>query len=213
MIPGVVLFDLDGTVTESGTGITRSVAYALKQQGIEEHDQAKLNLFIGPPLLQSFQKLYGFTEEQARRGVVDYRVYYEKKGMFENSVYDGVVPMLRALHAAGRRCILATAKPEFYAVQILEHFGLADYFEAACGATMGETCTEKPEIIANALKKAGTTQAVMVGDREHDILGARANHIPAIGVLYGYGSREELEAAGADWLAETPAAVARLLLE
>lgn len=212
MIPGAVFFDLDGTITESGTGITKSVAYALQKQGIVETDQAKLNLFVGPPLLQSFQDYYGFTPEQARKGVEDYREYYAVKGIFENRVYDGVEPMLRTLRDAGRRCVLATAKPEHYAVLILEHFGLDRYFEAVCGATMDERRTNKTEVIAYALRKTGVTQAVMVGDREHDILGAKAYGLASVGVLYGYGSREELEAAGADRIAASPREAAQLIL-
>ena len=212
MIPGAVLFDLDGTITESGTGITKSVAYALQKQGIVETDRAKLNLFVGPPLLQSFQAYYGFTPEQARQGVEDYREYYAVKGIYENRVYDGVKPMLQALRDAGRRCILATAKPEHYAVLILKHFGLSQYFEAICGATMDERRTNKTEVIAYALEKTGVTQGVMVGDREHDILGAKAHHLASVGVLYGYGSRQELETAGADQIAATPREVAQMIL-
>ena len=212
MIPGAVLFDLDGTITESGTGITKSVAYALQKQGIVETDRAKLNLFVGPPLLQSFQAYYGFTPEQARQGVEDYREYYAVKGIYENRVYDGVEPMLQALRDAGRRCILATAKPEHYAVLILKHFGLSQYFEAICGATMDERRTNKTEVIAYALEKTGVTQGVMVGDREHDILGAKAHHLASVGVLYGYGSRQELEAAGADQIAATPREAAQIIL-
>lgn len=197
----VILFDLDGTLTESGIGITRSVAYALKKHGIVETDQRKLDRFVGPPLIDSFMGFYGFTAQQARQAVEDYREYYAVTGIFENRVYDGVPALLRALKAAGKRCVLATSKPEHYAVQILAHFELAAYFDLVAGATMDETRTNKADVIAYALERIGPGRAVMVGDREHDILGARANGLPAIGVLYGYGSREELEAAGADYLA------------
>lgn len=203
----VVLFDLDGTITESGIGITRSVAYALKKYGIEEHDQAKLDTFIGPPLIDSFQRLYGFSAEQARQAVDAYREYYGTKGIFENRVYDGVETLLGSLRDTGKRCILATSKPEHYAEQILAHFGLSSYFDVVAGATMDEKRTDKASVIAYALDKAGISdlsQVIMVGDRKHDILGAKENGLPAIGVLYGYGSREELEAAGADHLAATP---------
>ena len=198
-----VLFDLDGTITESGIGITRSVAYALKKHGIEETDQKKLDRFIGPPLIDSFMGCYGFSPEQARTAVDDYREYYAVTCIFENRVYDGVLEMLEALRKAGHRCVLATSKPEHYAVQILNHFGLSEYFDLVCGATMDEKRTNKADVIAYALEQAGTTDAVMVGDREHDILGAKANGLPSIGVLYGYGSLEELQTAGADHIAET----------
>ena len=201
----VVLFDLDGTLTESGIGITRSVAHSLRKYGIEETDQAKLDLFVGPPLIDSYMRYYGFSREQAVQAVEFYREYYAVTGIFENRVYDGVIPMLQALQRAGKTCILSTSKPEHYAVQILDHFGLASYFSCAAGATMDEKRTNKADVIAYALRKSGKTgPAVMVGDRRHDIEGAKANNLPAIGVLYGYGSREELETAGADWIAETP---------
>lgn len=199
-----VLFDLDGTLTQSGIGITRSVAHSLKKFGIVETDQTKLDRFVGPPLIDSYMRYYGFCREQAVQAVAYYREYYASTGIFENRVYDGVESMLQALQKAEKTCILATSKPEHYAVQILEHFGLSDYFAFVAGATMDETRTGKADVIAYALKKAGhPDHAVMVGDREHDILGARANGLPAIGVLYGYGSREELEQAGAAWIAET----------
>ena len=202
----IVLFDLDGTLTESGIGITRSVAHSLRKYGIEERDQARLDRFVGPPLIESYMRYYGFSREQAVQAVEYYREYYAVTGIFENRVYDGVAPMLKALTDAGKTCVLATSKPEPYAVQILDHFGLAPYFSCVAGATMDEKRTDKADVIAYALKKAGGAgRAVMVGDRRHDIQGAKANGLPAIGVLYGYGSREELEAAGADELAETAA--------
>ena len=200
----VVLFDLDGTLTESGIGITRSVAHALRKHGIEETDQAKLDRFIGPPLIDMFQQLYGFSEEEARQGVEDFREYFSVKGIFENRVYDGVEEMLQALQKAGKTCVLATSKPEEYAVQIMERFGLAKYFAKICGATMDEKRTDKAEVIAYALEGLEKENVIMVGDREHDVLGARANGLETIGVLYGYGSREELEQAGAAHMADTP---------
>lgn len=198
-----ILFDLDGTITESGIGITRSVAYALRKKGIEETDQRKLDRFIGPPLLETFMEHYGFTPEEAMQGVADFREYYAVKGIFENRVYDGVEQMLKALKKAGKHCVLATSKPEEYAEQILKHFGLDGYFSTVAGATMDEKRTDKISVIAYALEKAGITdrsKTIMVGDREHDILGAKAHGLSSIGVLYGYGSREELETAGATWI-------------
>ena len=200
----IVLFDLDGTLTESGIGITRSVAHSLRKYGIEETDQAKLDRFVGPPLIDSYMRYYGFSREQAVQSVEYYREYYAVTGIFENRVYDGVEAMLQALNDAGKICVLATSKPEHYAVQILEHFGLAPYFSCVAGATMDEKRTNKADVIAYALEKAGKAgKAVMVGDRKHDIEGAKAHGLPSIGVLYGYGSRAELETAGATYLAET----------
>lgn len=200
----LILFDLDGTLTESGIGITRSVAHSLRKYGIEETDQAKLDRFVGPPLIDSYMRYYGFSREQAVQAVEHYREYYAVTGIFENRVYDGVIPMLQALNEAGKICVLATSKPEHYAVQILEHFGLSDCFAFVAGATMDEKRTKKADVIAYALEKAGQTgKAIMVGDRKHDIEGAKAHGLPSIGVLYGYGSREELEAAGATYIAAT----------
>ena len=205
-------FDLDGTLTESGIGITRSVAYALKKHGITETDQAKLDRFVGPPLIDSFMRYYGFTKEQAVQAVADYREYYAVTGIFENRVYDGVIEMLQALQERGVRCILATSKPDGYANQILEHFGLAEYFDFVAGATMDEKRTNKSDVIAYALAQTGAKDVVMVGDREHDILGGKVNGLATIGVLYGYGSRQELEAAGADYIAETAMDVLKFII-
>jgi len=208
----LVLFDLDGTLTESGIGITRSVAHSLRKFGIAETDQAKLDRFVGPPLIDSYMRYYGFSREQAVQAVEYYREYYAVTGIFENRVYDGVETMLQTLNDAGKTCMLATSKPEYYAEQILAHFGLDGYFACVAGATMDEKRTNKADVIAYALKKAGKAgAAVMVGDRKHDIEGAAANGMDAIGVLYGYGSREELEQAGAAYLAETAEDILRFV--
>ena len=134
----LILFDLDGTLTESGIGITRSVAHSLRKFGIEETDQARLDRFVGPPLIDSYVRYYGFSHEQAVLAVEYYREYYAVTGIFENRVYDGVETMLKALNDAGKICVLATSKPEHYAVQIMEHFGLSRYFSCVAGATMDE---------------------------------------------------------------------------
>lgn len=210
------LFDLDGTLTESGPGITRSVAYSLRKFGISEPDQKKLDRFVGPPLIDSYMRYYGFSYDQAKQAVVYYREYYETKGLFENRVYDGVEDMLRTLRDGGVQCVVATSKPEQFAVQILEHFGLDGYFSCVAGASMDESRTDKGEVIAYALEKAGIErkeQTIMVGDREHDVLGAKRNGLPTVGVLYGYGSREELTSAGAVFLAEMPQQAAAYILE
>ena len=210
------LFDLDGTLTESGPGITRSVAYSLRKFGISELDQKKLDRFVGPPLIDSYMRYYGFSYDQAKQAVVYYREYYETKGLFENRVYDGVEDMLRSLQDGGVQCVVATSKPEQFAVQILEHFGLDGYFSCVAGASMDESRTDKGDVIAYALEKAGIErkeQTIMVGDREHDVLGAKRNGLPAVGVLYGYGSREELTAAEAVFLAGTPQQAAAYILE
>lgn len=201
-----ILFDLDGTLTDPGIGITNSVAYALKKHGIEVTDRTKLYPFIGPPLLDSFQRFYGFSEEQSEQAVADYREYFREKGLFENEVYSGVEELLQRLKESGRRLIIATSKPEEFAVKILKHFGLASYFDYIVGATMDSSRSKKGDVIAYALEVCGITDktdVVMVGDREHDVLGAKGNGLDSVGVLYGYGSREELEKAGATCVAET----------
>lgn len=209
-----ILFDLDGTLTDPGLGITNSVAYALKKWGIEVEDRTTLYPFIGPPLMYSFQTFYGFSAEQSERAVEYYREYFREKGMLENEVYEGVEEMLKSLKSAGKRLIIATSKPEEFAVKILEHFGLAQYFEYIAGATMDAGRNKKGDVIAYALKSCGITDlsgVVMVGDREHDVLGAKENGLDSIGVLFGYGSREELEAAGATYVAETVGDILRLV--
>ena len=202
----VILFDLDGTLTDPGMGITNSVMHALKKYGIEVEDRKTLYKFIGPPLIESFEKYYGFSHEEAVKSVDYYREYYRDKGIYENTVYDGIEKLLVYLSENGKKIILATSKPEPFAKEILRHFGLDKYFLFAAGSTMSETRTNKAEVIEYALAECGITDkssVVMVGDREHDIIGANRNSVDSIGVLFGYGSREELEAAGATYIAET----------
>lgn len=202
----VILFDLDGTLTDPGIGITNSVMHALKKYGIEVEDRASLYKFIGPPLIDSFEKYFGFSHEEAVKSVDYYREYYKDKGIYENLVYDGIENLLVSLYEKGKKIILATSKPEPFAKEILRHFGLDKYFLFAAGSTMDETRTNKAEVIEYALAECGITDktsVVMVGDREHDIIGANKNGIDSIGVLFGYGSREELETAGAAYIAET----------
>lgn len=207
-----VLFDLDGTLTDPGLGITNSVAHALRRMGRPVPPRQQLYRYIGPPLISSFMEYAGLTEAEARQAVTLYRDYFAPTGIFENAVYEGIPALLGDLRAAGRQVVLATSKPEKFAVQILEHFDLAQYFDVVAGASMDESRTAKADVIALALQRCGAVQAVMVGDREHDVLGARANGLPCIGVGYGYGSREELLDAGAAAFAETVADLRTLLL-
>lgn len=195
-----LLFDLDGTLTDSGEGIVNSVAYALEKFGIRVEDKTELYKFVGPPLVESLAEFYSFTPEAANEAVGYYREYFQEKGIFENRVYEGMEEILKKLKAAGKRLVLATSKPEEYAVRILEHFHLAQYFDLIAGASMDGSRIRKADVIAYALKKCGLkdpSQAVMIGDRKYDVLGAAANGLETIGVLYGYGSREELLEAGA----------------
>ena len=201
-----ILFDLDGTLTDSGPGITNSVAYALKKWNIEEKDINVLRKFVGPPLDASFAKYYGFSKEKCVQAIQYYREYYLTKGIYENQVYDGMEELLKWLRDTGRRAIVATSKPEPSAIHVLEYFHIDSYFDIIAGATMDGSRVEKSDVIRYALDRAGIRDlsgVVMVGNRENDIQGAKANGLDSIGVLYGYGSREELEEAGAMQIAET----------
>ena len=225
----IILFDLDGTLTDPMEGITKSVQYALRHYGIEEPDLKKLTPFIGPPLRDSFMKYYGFSKEQADEAVWVYREYFADKGIFENQELPGIRAMLEELKAAGKQLYVATSKPEVYARQILEHFHLDEYFAFVGGADMGETRVKKGDVIRYVLDEAGISgrktagveaagtevsleSIVMVGDREHDILGAKENGISSVGLLLGYGSREELLEAGADQIAEDTKELEEILL-
>ena len=212
-----IFFDLDGTLTDSALGITRSVQYALKKYGIDENNQSMLNNFVGPPLKDSFMKYYGFSEDKAQEAIWVYREYYEVKGINENFVYDGIEATLKALKDAGKKLYVATSKPEQYAKQILKNFNLLDYFTFVGGATMDEKLVEKCDIIkyvatANNLLKE-KSDIIMVGDREHDIIGAKKFGVKAIGVLYGYGDLEELNGAGTDFIAKTPDELIKIILK
>ena len=206
-----MLFDLDGTLTNPGLGITNSVAYALKKYGIDVKDRTELYKFIGPPLLNSFQDYYGFSEEQAVQAVEYYREYYQKTGIYENYVYEGIPELLKELTAEGITLLVATSKPEPFARLIMEHYHLAEYFTYIAGATMdNKTRVKKADVIRYAMQNCEAEdkeKLVMVGDRKHDILGAKEVGIDSIGVLFGYGDREELEQAGATYIAETVEAI------
>ena len=211
----VMFFDLDGTLTDPGEGITKSVQYALAQNGIQVADRRELYCFIGPPLKNSFMKYYGFSTEQAMRAIYQYREYFRKQGIFENLLYPGMSDLLSQLQKAGKRLIVATSKPELFARQILEHFQISSCFEYIAGADMEETRVNKDQVIRYALDTCHieeVSKVLMVGDREYDVLGARALGMDCVGVLYGYGSREELENAGAAYLAESVPALEKLLL-
>lgn len=212
-----LFWDLDGTLTESGTGIINSVLYALKKKGIQEEDRAKLSAFIGPPLVDSFMKYYGMTKEEALQSVKDYREYYTAGGMFENEVYPGISELLSDLKAAGYRLVVATSKPEVLSVRILEHFELSPYFILIAGSTMDETRSRKDQVITYALEQLqldpSSERILMIGDRHHDVDGAKTNGLPCMGVLYGYGDREELEEAGASVICDTVEDIRIFLLE
>ena len=201
-----ILLDLDGTLTDPAIGITNSVMYALKKFGIEVNDRSELFKFIGPPLHESFEKYYGFSKMDAKRAVDYYREYYKDKGIFENKVYDGIEDLLKLLNNKKKTILLASSKPEVFARQILKHFNLANYFTFIAGSELDGTRTAKDEVIAYALKNCkirDLTKAIMIGDREYDIIGAKKIGIKSLGILYGYGDRNELENAGADYILDT----------
>ena len=202
-----VLFDLDGTLTDPAIGITNSAAYALEKWGIEVTDRTELYKFIGPPLLDSFVNYYGFSREDSERAVGYFREYFSTKGMFENSVYDGIPEVLCELRARGKKLIVATSKLEIFAKKILCHFGIDGYFDFVSGATLDSSRVKKADVIEYALKSCGIddiSDIVMIGDREFDVIGAIHFGMDSIGVTYGYGSREELVSAGATYIVDAP---------
>lgn len=202
-----LLFDLDGTLTDPGLGITNSVMYALRKFDISVSDRASLYKFIGPPLRDSFELFFGFSPEKSELAVKYYREYFSTQGLFENEVYGGIPELLRELKHQGKTLVVATSKPEKFAVEILRHFGLYDYFDFVAGATMDGSRDRKADVIRYALESchiSDKSPAIMIGDRKHDILGAKDNGLQSIGVLFGYGSREELQTAEATFLAEKP---------
>jgi phosphoglycolate phosphatase len=211
-----ILFDLDGTLTDPAEGITRSVQYALGKMGIVVADRRALVPFIGPPLHRSFQAYCGYDEVTAFQAVAWYREYYNDIGIYENAIYPEIPALLARLRAGGRALVMATSKPTVYAERIARHFGIADEFAAIVGSHLDGTCTEKAEVVAAALATAAgcdPARAVMVGDREHDIMGARANGISALAVGYGFGTPAELRASAPDYHVATVAALAQFFEE
>lgn len=198
-----LFFDLDGTLTDPAEGITNSFKYAFRSFGMEIPPYETLLTFIGPPLPVTFKVHCGFSEEKAAEGVVKYREYFAAKGLFENRVYEDVPALLQKLKDMGKKLVVATSKPEEYSVKIIEHFGLTKYFENVCGSNMDETRGGKAQIISYALERNHITdksKVLMIGDRHHDIDGAKENGLASCGVLFGYGSEEELKNAGADYI-------------
>lgn len=209
-----ILFDLDGTVTEPFEGITNCVAYALKNFGIEVEDRNTLRPFIGPPLIDSFQEFYSFSKEQAEEATKKYRELYNIEGIYQNELYEGMKELLSYLKEKGKTVFLATSKPDVFANRILSYFEIDDYFDFVGGSDINGERNTKSAVIQYVLERNGITdisQAVMVGDRKYDILGAKNFGMDSIGVLYGHGSREELEQAGATKIAETVSALKEIL--
>jgi len=198
-------FDLDGTLTNPAKGITNSFVHALKSFGLEILTYETLCTFIGPPLVTTFKTRFGFDDEKAQLGVKKYREYFADKGLLENEVIPGIEDLLINLKKKGKHLVVATSKPEEYSIRILEHFNLSSYFDYICGSNMDETRSKKGEVIEYALKRCGNpdkNKVLMIGDREHDIIGAKENGLKSCGVLVGFGLREELKSAGADFIAD-----------
>ena len=213
-----ILFDLDGTLTDPKLGITSCVQYALKAFGIIEDDLDKLEPFIGPPLKEQFMKYAGLEEGQAILAVEKYRERFQDIGIYENEIYDGIEDMLKELKKAGKKVAIASSKPTVFCERIAEYFQIKPYFDLIMGSELNGFRSRKADVIAEALKLMGIdkdeaiSDVIMVGDREHDVLGAKEVGIACIGVSYGYGGREELEGAGAVAIVDTVEGLANLLV-
>lgn len=201
-----ILFDLDGTLTDPYLGISKSIAYALEKMNAPALDPQTLASFIGPPLLQSFQDLCGFSEKQANEALGYYRERFSNKGLYENSVFTGVTELLRTLKNSGKTLAVATSKPTIFAKKILDHFQLAQYFTVIVGSNLDGSRNEKSEVIHEVLTQlniVANESIIMIGDRKHDLIGAQKECIQSIGVLYGYGSLEEIEQTSATFIVES----------
>ena len=220
------IFDLDGTLTDPVVGITSCVRYALEAYGISEPDQNKLKKFIGPPLIPAFMEYYGVDRITAQNMQEKYRERFVIKGLYENELYPGIPALLSALKDAGKTVGLATSKPLVHAKKILQHFDILQYFDILAGASLDNSLGTKEEVLARALRqiaqregsqkppsdKETAAKCIMIGDRKYDILGGHRFGLDTVGVLYGYGSKEELTEAGADLLAESVTALQSVLL-
>lgn len=216
-----ILFDLDGTLTDPKIGITSSVQYALRAFGIDEPNLDKLEPFIGPPLTDSFMEFYDFTKEQAQQAVVKYRERFDKQGIYENTMYEGIDKMLSVLKEHGKILSIASSKPTPLVMRVLEHFRIKRYFDYIVGSEFDGTRSKKEEVVAYALEQMAPDlqdarerkeRVAMVGDRKFDVEGAKAFGLTSVGVSFGYASEGELEAAGADYIVDTVSELEELLM-
>jgi len=209
-----ILFDLDGTLTDPVIGITKSVQYSLEKLGIIEPNTEKLIGFIGPPLWESYKRYYGFDDSKSNLAVRYYREYFGAKGIFENVPYDGIEDILSKLNVKKRNVFIATSKPAVYSRRIAEHFDMTKYFVSIEGSELDGRLSNKVELIKHIMEKYNINQeeTIMIGDREHDIIGAKNNGIQSIGVGYGYGTKEELKKAGATYYVESVNELKMLLM-
>lgn len=211
-----ILFDLDGTLTDPFEGITRSVQISLEHFGIKVTDRNELKVFIGPPLWESYMKYFGLSKEDADTAVVKYREYFSVKGLFENEVYGGIHEFLAELKAKGLKLAVATSKPAVFSQKILDKFELSQYFEFLSGSELSGERVKKADVIEYAIENMHITDrnaVLMIGDRHHDIDGAKACNVDSCGILWGYGDRNEHEMAGADYIAETLEELKALILQ
>ena len=211
----VILFDLDGTLTDPKPGITKSVQYALSKMGIVEEDLEKLTPFIGPPLVASFKEFYSMNEEEANEALHHYRERFSAVGLYENAVYEGIKELLEELQNQGKTIFVATSKPTVFSIKILEHFGLIHFFKAVIGSELDGTRVEKSEVIECVLSQIedhDRNKIIMVGDRKYDIAGAQVHGIDVVGVSYGYGSDHELTEAKPNYVAGTVSELREILL-
>ncbi len=210
-----ILFDLDGTITDPKVGITKSAQYALKKRNILVDDLNTLEKFIGPPLKDSFMEFYDFSEEESINAIDDFREYFKDKGIFENIPYEGIKEMLENLKSNKKILAISTSKPTFFAKKILDHFKLSDYFDVIVGSNLDNTRTDKSEVIEETLRQLGITNnesILMIGDRKHDLIGARKQGVESIGVSYGYGSVEELKNESPIYIAKSVSLLSEKLL-
>ena len=210
-----IFFDLDGTLVNSEMGVTRSAVYALEKFGIKEDNRTTLLKFLGPPLSYSFSTFYGFDAEDTEMAVAYYRERYRSVGIHENEVYDGIPELLSLLKKSGKRLFVATSKPEHFAKMILSELGLDKYFDGIYGSTLDSSRDTKDKVLEYALTEvhADRSDSLMIGDRYHDVEGAKKNGIDCIGVLFGFGDREELLSSGAVSVAETAYELEKILLK
>lgn len=212
-----LLFDLDGTIIDSSEGIINCVKYALDDAGLAYPPDEKLLGFIGPPLVEGFMSITGMKESEALMATAKYRERYETEGLFECQIYKGIPSLLKDLYEKGYHICLATSKPELFACRILEHFGIADFFEEIVGATFDGKINAKDTVIREMFKRLAFTdemksETIMIGDRKHDILGAKSCGIDSLGVYYGFAPEGEHEACGADYIVDTVKDLRRFFL-
>lgn len=201
-----ILFDLDGTLSDSSQGIINSIIYALEKYDVNDYDMPLLRKFLGSPLHESFEKIMGFDKEKSLQAVKLYREYFSSKGLFENEIYGGVSDLLQNLKENGKTLIVATSKPQPFTDRIMEHFNLAKYFDFIAGSNMDTTRSKKAEVIEYALSECNIkdkSKVVMIGDRAEDMIGAQTVGVDSIGVEYGYGTFDELKNADATYIVKT----------